>query len=95
MRGVVRGVSYLINLISGTPTILPRDSEDAELAAGAGRDTGAGIKFDRVVAIHRQSNGQARARIRLLVISSDAIQGGTAARKVGPSSDTQAPDLKL
>ena len=43
----------LINSISGAPTILPRDTQDAELAAGAGRETSAGIKFDRVVAVHR------------------------------------------
>ena len=43
----------LINSISGAPTILPRDTQDAELAAGAGRETSAGIKFDGVVAVHR------------------------------------------
>ena len=43
----------LINSISAAPTILPRDTQDAELAAGAGRETSAGIKFDGVVAVHR------------------------------------------
>ena len=40
--------------ISGAPTILPRDSKGAELASGTGRDARAGIKFYRVLAVHRQ-----------------------------------------
>ena len=47
-----RGLALLINLISGTPTVLPSDTERAELATGTGRDAGAGIKFDRVVAVN-------------------------------------------
>ena len=68
---------YLFELrgasITVTPTILPRDSNGAELASGAGRDTSAGIQFDRVVTVHRQRKGQTCPRVCLLVIPSHAI----------------------
>ena len=38
--------------IPRTPTILPRDSNGAKLASGAGRYAGAGIEFDRVLAVN-------------------------------------------
>ena len=38
---------------SGTPAILPSDTDGTELASGSGRDAGAGVELDGVVAVHR------------------------------------------
>jgi hypothetical protein len=64
------------SLISCTPSILPRYSDKAELATRASVDTRAGIELDRVLAVYRQRDGQARAHVLLLIVAFDAVYGG-------------------
>ena len=88
---LVTSTNYLVRLaqltttfsIPRTPTILPRDSDGAKLASGAGRYTGAGIEFDRVLAVNWQGESQSCPRVCLLVIPSRAIHRGAAPDKVG------------
>jgi len=86
--------AWLPHSISLAPTILPRDADRAKFAAGAGCEAGAGRKLQRVLAVDRQGERESGPRIALLVVASDAIQGGVATGKIDPVQSHPDPRLK-
>src|SRR5882672_5199377 len=72
------------SLISLAPTVLPRDTDSAELASCASRNAGAGRKLQRVLSVDRKGEGEASPRVRLLVVTLYAVERRAAAGEIEP-----------
>ena len=77
------------------PTVLPRRSDNAELAARKGVDAPARVELDRVATIDGQPQRQARADVLLLIVTFDSVHGRASAREVRAVKRNPRAGLKV